>query len=299
MTFHRDSSPAHRRASHVQVRLSLGVEQPYILGLAACRSKGVLASLCHAAGGAGYALSRAAAAALHRFHDRGPDQSYTATVERSTYGGEDVSVAYALRREAGATLVNCGSFYQMRPDMYAFLPTHQTDGVRWPLSATPISFHVFKHSSWVHEFHSCALYTPAGAPRCFLPDVATLLANGTCAPPLNVTPAACAAATAALPPPQRPSQPASDGDGSDAGTRAQVRTCEELQSCAACTAHEPLPPPRDLGVRCVWCRRQGACRGHVKVANALPTASAISSARRFPCEDATRPGGGYPGGRTC
>ena len=47
----------------------LGPRERYLLGMAACRVSS--APLCHAAGGAGYGLSRAAVRALHEYSRRG------------------------------------------------------------------------------------------------------------------------------------------------------------------------------------------------------------------------------------
>ena len=43
----------------------------------------------------------------------------------------------------------------------------------------------------------------------------------------------------------------------------------------------------DDGIRCVWCGALGACRDFIKASQA------------FPCSDAIRAGGGYPGGAKC
>ena len=66
-----------------------------------------------------------------------------------------------------------------------------------------------------------------------------------------------------------------------------VATCARASSCIACLkikAHKP--PLADTGVRCVWCRAQNACQGFIK-------------GTAFPCADAVRGGGGYPGGSRC
>ena len=181
-------------------------------------------------------------------------------------------------------VLNCGSFYQMRPDMYVSQLPHQTDYIRWPLSPTPVSFHTFKHPGWLSQFHRCALYRPDGAPRCFLPDVAALLGGGCAAAdgaPLSA--GACAAAGARLALPPRLAAAADGAADEVAGA------CPALQSCEQCIAHEPPPPPFDRGVRCVWCPTLGACRAYTKG----------SGVKGFPCPSATRPGGGYPGGSSC
>jgi hypothetical protein len=181
-------------------------------------------------------------------------------------------------------VLNCGSFYQMRPDMYVSQLPHQTDYIRWPLSPTPVSFHTFKHAGWLSQFHRCALYRPDGAPRCFLTDVAALLGGG-CAAADGAPPSAsaCAAAGARLALPLRLAAAADGAADEVAGA------CPALQSCEQCIAHEPPPPPFDRGVRCVWCPTLGACRAYTKA----------SGMKGFPCPSATRPGGGYPGGSSC
>ena len=39
-------------------------------------------------------------------------------MHQDTYGGEDVTVTYALKKAAGISVVNCGAFHQHRPDQY-------------------------------------------------------------------------------------------------------------------------------------------------------------------------------------
>lgn len=240
------ATPHHLRSLLSEAVSLLGTSQPYMIGLAACRSTGPLSRLCHPAGGAGYGLSLGAAAALRAFHTRlhvggseakeagAVDESssqYHELLRKSTYGGEDVSVALALSREVGATVVSCGSLYQMRPDMYAFQPAHQTDGVRWPLSPTPVSFHTFKHAEWVRNFFGCALYATDGSPRCFLPDAAALL-QGHCPSGLpSLSSAECAEASARV---RVPTKPPADG---------QLQA-EEVSACEAnCTACIPTYLP--------------------------------------------------------
>ena len=36
-------------------------------------------------------------------------------IDNASYGGEDVSLAYLLKEETGAAVINCGSFYQHEP----------------------------------------------------------------------------------------------------------------------------------------------------------------------------------------
>ena len=87
------------------------------LGLASCRSPN-LPSLCHAAGGAGYALNRAAVATLARFVRAGAldDATWLAHLDNLTYGGEDVAVALALKETSGAAVLNVGGFHQHPPE---------------------------------------------------------------------------------------------------------------------------------------------------------------------------------------
>lgn len=142
-----------------------------------------------------------------------------------------------------------------------------------------VSFHTFKHPSWLREFHTCALYHADGAPRCFLPAVSTLLGGG-CADDGRLSAAACAAAGARLPLPRLAA-------AADGAADAAAGACPALGTCELCVAHEPLPPPHDRGVRCVWCPTLGSCRAYTKGTN------------NWPCPQATRPGGGYPGGASC
>ena len=65
-----------------------------------------------------------------------------------------------------------------------------------------------------------------------------------------------------------------------------VAACEQAQSCLPCVRIKPRKPPNDSGVRCVWCGTSDACRGYIK-------------GTHFPCADAIRGGGGYPGGKHC
>eukprot|EP00966_Prymnesium_polylepis_P334707 7390076-Prymnesium_polylepis.2 len=62
--------------------------------------------------------------------------------------------------------------------------------------------------------------------------------------------------------------------------------CAMHDSCGACVAARH-PPGVDTGVRCVWCPALAACREYIK------------HSFDFPCEDAVRGGGGYPGGSEC
>ena len=144
-----------------ELHAALGAAQPWLLGSAACRGKSASGSAqtfsrsatCHAAGGAGYALSRAAARALgSATPDAAAEATLFAQADAETYGGEDAVVALGLRGAAGVRVLNCGAFYQFRPDQYANLPAHQTDGVRFAhLSPTPVSFHTIKHAPWLRH----------------------------------------------------------------------------------------------------------------------------------------------------
>ena len=149
---------------------TLGPAQPFLFGMAACRVPSF--NLCHAAGGAGYGLSRRALAALDSFvrdgyPPYGDAEAFLERVDRFTYGGEDVTLAFALKKSVGATVVNCGSFYQHRPDTYRHLQRHGERWVRWPLSRSPVSFHKFKEPAALRRFFSCALYAADGHPRRF------------------------------------------------------------------------------------------------------------------------------------
>jgi hypothetical protein len=57
-------------------------------------------------------------------------------------------------------------------------------------------------------------------------------------------------------------------------------------SCSACLRIRARKQPIDSGVRCVWCSSMAGCRGYVK-------------GTQWPCSDAIRSGGGYPGGSRC
>ena len=149
---------------------TLGPAQPFLFGMAACRVPSF--NLCHAAGGAGYGLSRRALSTLDSFvrdgyPPYGDAEAFLERVDRFTYGGEDVTLAFALKKSVGATVVNCGSFYQHRPDTYRHLQRHGERWVRWPLSRSPVSFHKFKEPATLRRFFSCALYAADGHPRRF------------------------------------------------------------------------------------------------------------------------------------
>ena len=142
----------------------------YLLGMAACRVAS--SPLCHAAGGAGYGLSRASLRALHGYARRGfppfgDEDAFLAHVDEITYGGEDVTVALALKKAAGVAVINCGSFYQHDPLKYLKMHAKREDWVRWPLSSTPVTFHKFKDARALRLFFACSLYSPQGQARPF------------------------------------------------------------------------------------------------------------------------------------
>jgi hypothetical protein len=154
--------PHHLLSLLGELRGTLGDGQPYYFGMAACRVASF--PLCHASGGAGYGLSRAAVAQLAAYLTR-QYPSFLERVDKFTYGGEDVAVAYALKKHAGAAVVNVGCLYQHGPRTYAKLHAKGERWVRWPLSSTPASFHKFKRGAELRAFFGCALYDARGQPR--------------------------------------------------------------------------------------------------------------------------------------
>jgi hypothetical protein len=62
--------------------------------------------------------------------------------------------------------------------------------------------------------------------------------------------------------------------------------CARRTSCESCIQQQPSAGV-DFGIRCVWCESEAACREYNKFTH------------RFPCADALRGGGGYPGGASC
>ena len=86
-------------------------------------------------------------------------------IDKFTYGGEDVTVAYALKKAGGVSVVNAGCLYQHEPQKYARLHAKAIDWVKWPLSTTPASFHKFKDDVEMRAFFGCALYGRDGRPR--------------------------------------------------------------------------------------------------------------------------------------
>lgn len=86
-------------------------------------------------------------------------------VDKHTYGGEDVTVAFALKKAQGVSVINCGAFHQHRPEQYIF---YAMDSVSWPSSSTPISFHHFRSALSLKKFFWCTMYWPKSkTPRCF------------------------------------------------------------------------------------------------------------------------------------
>jgi len=86
-------------------------------------------------------------------------------IDNASYGGEDVSLAYLLKEETGAAVINCGSFYQHEPLKYRRMRAKGERWARWPLSRSPVSFHKFKDPDQLRSFVACALYDAAGRPR--------------------------------------------------------------------------------------------------------------------------------------
>ncbi|KAL1530731.1 hypothetical protein AB1Y20_001630 [Prymnesium parvum] len=64
-----------------------------------------------------------------------------------------------------------------------------------------------------------------------------------------------------------------------------MTSCHLLLSCERCIQQPPALV--DVGTRCVWCPSLGGCAEYVK------------HTFDFPCADAIRAGGGYPGGAQC
>jgi len=54
--------------------------------------------------------------------------------DEQTYGGEDVTLALALKRQAGISVINCGAFYQHEPLKYLRMRAKGQTWVPWPLS---------------------------------------------------------------------------------------------------------------------------------------------------------------------
>ena len=145
-----------------ELHATLGDEQPYLFGMAACRV--VSFPLCHAAGGAGYGLSAAALSVLQSYLSQ-HYPTFLARVDKFSYGGEDVAVAFALKKGAGVAVLNAGCMYQHEPLKYRRLHAKGDNWVRWPLSTTPASFHKLKDAAELRAFFSCALYDSRSRPR--------------------------------------------------------------------------------------------------------------------------------------
>jgi hypothetical protein len=129
-------------------------------------------------------------------------------------------------------------------------------------------FHVVLHGSYaVPPEQRIAAPERLAAPET-LPSVTETLPSPSPPPP--------PAAAATTPPAQHTEAIASD-----------MTTCQSsAPSCLPCVRIKPRKPPADSGVRCVWCGSANVCRGYLK-------------GGAFPCTDALRGGGGYPGGRHC
>ena len=78
-----------------------------------------------------------------------------------------MTVAFALKKAAGVSVLNCGSFYQHHPLKYEKMHRKREDWVRWPLSSTPVTFHKFKDARALRLFFACSLYTAHGLARAF------------------------------------------------------------------------------------------------------------------------------------
>lgn len=76
-----------------------------------------------------------------------------------------MTVAFALKKAAGVSVLNCGSFYQHHPLKYEKMHRKREDWVRWPLSPTPLTFHKLKDARALRLLFACSLYDPRGSPR--------------------------------------------------------------------------------------------------------------------------------------
>ena len=146
----------------VELDQTLGRTQPFYFGMAACRVASF--PLCHAAGGAGYGISRAALSVLNGYVTSEYPRMLS-RIDKFTYGGEDVTVAFALKKAGGVSVLNTGCLYQHKPRKYAKLHAKAVEWVKWPLSTTPASFHKFKDDVEMRAFFACALYARSGRPR--------------------------------------------------------------------------------------------------------------------------------------
>jgi hypothetical protein len=159
-----------------ELRSLLGQRQPFLFGMAACRVASF--PLCHAAGGAGYGLSRPALAQLVRFLNVEYPR-FLERVDKFTYGGEDVALAFALKKQTGTAVLNVGCMYQHAPLKYRKLHGLGENWVRWPLSSTPVSFHQIKDPDQMRAFFACALYDEHLQPRVYPRDLFAGYLNGT------------------------------------------------------------------------------------------------------------------------
>lgn len=91
--------------------------------------------------------------------------AFLGRVDKFTYGGEDIAVAFALKKHAGVAVLNVGCYYQHSPLKYRKLHSKGEDWVHWPLSTTPAAFHKFKDADELRTFFGCALYDARGRPR--------------------------------------------------------------------------------------------------------------------------------------
>ena len=144
--------------------LARSPEEPLLLGLASCRSEHA-PDLCHAAGGAGYALTPASLSAIARFvgglavalmpyGEPRLDAQWLRHLDLLTYGGEDVAVALALKQTSGASVINIGGFHQHPPEKYHY---YSMDGVLWP-TVSPLSFHNMRAASVMRDLFRCTFY---------------------------------------------------------------------------------------------------------------------------------------------
>ena len=99
-------------------------------------------------------------------------------VDKFTYGGEDVAVAFALKKQTSAAVLNVGCMYQHAPLKYRRLHSLGENWVRWPLSSTPASFHQIKDPDQMRAFFACALYDERHHPRVYPRDLFAVLERG-------------------------------------------------------------------------------------------------------------------------
>ena len=211
----------------------LARSEPLLLGLAACRSE-PLRDFCHAAGGAGSALSLRAVHAIRRFVEVSYGAEWLDHLDELTYGGEDVAVSLALKESTGAAVVNAGGFHQARPDEYL----HQSvnaDGIVWP-RIRPVTFHNFKSAQAYRRLFECAMYgrTAPPVPRCFVPAAEALFRHNRC-----LDSAAAANESCVETPPSRLGVNAHSRDGA----RLSPRRKRPASTTTASIRKKPLPLP--------------------------------------------------------